>query len=77
MKFNINYKGQEGVIQMKPAEYQGKQMYEVHYDNQFVMVYEDGSQWCQDNDHDYDPEGLNTVGSLIDNLAVVNANNLV
>jgi hypothetical protein len=75
MKFNINYKGQESVIQMKPAKYQGKQMYEVHYDNQFVMVYKDGSQWCQDNDHD--PEWLNTVGSLIDNLAVVNANDLI
>jgi hypothetical protein len=77
MKCNINYKGQNRVIQIEPSVYQGKQMYEVNYDHQFVMVYQEGNKWRQDGDHDYDEEWLNTIGNLIESLPKMNTNSIV
>jgi hypothetical protein len=76
-EFNIDYQGTEKKVVIEPAIYQGKPMYEIAYNGQFVVVYKDGEEWYQDGDHDFDKEWLNAVGSTIEKLPKMESNKML
>ena len=71
----IKHKGIKEQVVIETSVYQGKQMFEIAYKGQFIIVYKEGDNWLgQDNEPDR--EWLNAVGAAIENLPEMVVNSI-
>ncbi len=63
--FKIIEKGLVQPITIEPVIYQGRHIYEVGVNGNYVLVYQDGDQWKCDNEQQMNPDLLAQVTEKI------------
>jgi hypothetical protein len=72
----ISHNGITKEIVIEPCTYHNRTMYDVAFEDQFVLVYKNDDEWMQDDDHIFDQDWLSAVGNAIEGLPT-ETNNLV
>lgn len=67
-QFDLEDNGEVKQITIEPSVYQDKHLYEIHIDDEYIVMYREGKEWKHNQEYGLSPQILEQIIEKVESL---------